>query len=114
MTTTNPTEAQMKLAREYACQAVEVYGEGDAREHDAAVLRTLWNDHPAVQSALLAIQATEARAQGLVEAERERCLEIAKNELIKCKKRTWGWYICWRIHEAIRSQHSQHGGERER
>ena len=58
----------MKLAREYACQAVEVYGEGDAREHDAAVLRTLWNDHPAVQSALLAIQATEARAQGLVDA----------------------------------------------
>lgn len=67
MTSTNQTEAQMKLAREYACQAVEVYGEGDAREHDAAVLRTLWNDHPAVQSALLAIQATEARAQGLVE-----------------------------------------------
>ena len=66
--TTNPTDAQMKLAREYACQAVEVYGEGDAREHDAAVLRTLWNDHPAVQSALLAIQATEARAQGLVDA----------------------------------------------
>ena len=79
MTPTNPTEVQMKLAREYACQAVEVYGEGDAREHDAAVLRTLWNDHPAVQSALLAIQATEARAQGLVDA-----LEpLAKLELLQ-------------------------------
>lgn len=76
MTPTNPTDAQMKLARECACQAVEVYGEGDAREHDAAVLRTLWNDHPAVQSALLAIQATEARAQGLVDA-----LEAAQNLL---------------------------------
>lgn len=68
MTPTQPTAEQLRLAQECACQAVEVYGEGDAREHDAAVLRTLWNDHPAVQSALLAIQATEARAQGLVDA----------------------------------------------
>ena len=68
MTPTQPTAEQLRLAQECACQAVEVYGEGDAREHDAAVLRTLWNDHPAVQSALLAIQATEARMAAAVEA----------------------------------------------
>ncbi len=107
MTTTNPTDAQMKLARECAAKAC-----GEPQR--VAILEGQFDRTPGVQSALLAIQATEARAQGLVEAERERCLEIAKNELIKCKKRTWGWYICWRIHEAIRSQHSQHGGERER
>ena len=112
MTTTNPTAAQMKLARECAAKA---YRDADPTDALAGYVEAgEMDDDEAVQSALLAIQATEARAQGLVEAERERCLEIAKNELIKCKKRTWGWYICWRIHEAIRSQHSQHGGERER
>lgn len=71
MTPTQPTAEQLRLAQECACQAVEVYGEGDAREHDAAVLRTLWNDHPAVQSALLAIQATEARMASAVEVPEE-------------------------------------------
>ena len=112
MTTTNPTEAQMKLAREYACQAVEVYGEGDAREHDAAVLRTLWNDHPAVQSALLAIQATEARAQGLVDAERERCAALADDhsfaldidEWMKMTKKEISAYACRSVAAAIRRQ----------
>ena len=136
MTTSTPTEAQMKLAREYACQAVEVYGEGDAREHDAAVLRKLWNDHPAVQSALLAIQATEARAQGLVEALNgykaavafvaadawdgcSDCIDVLKaarcadtvesltpDEIAANLKRI-------RLHFQPPAKHSQHGGERE-
>ena len=132
MTTTNPTDAQMKLARELMTKAAPMfpitthngpdYADVTFAEDHSSQAMTMepdtWNalnelfvSLPAIFDA---IQATEARAQGLVEAERERCLEIAKNELIKCKKRTWGWYICWRIHEAIRSQHSQHGGERER
>ena len=57
MTTTNPTDAQMKLARE--CQK-KVY-------KMAVDDVTTFRDY-GVQSALLAIQATEARAQGLVDA----------------------------------------------
>lgn len=61
MTTTNPPDAQMKLARECAAKACsEDYGE--------LILSGLYDHVAVVQSALLAIQATEARAQGLVDA----------------------------------------------
>lgn len=55
--TTNPTDAQMKLALECAEKAAAGY-----------LALPLPADHPLVQSALLAIQATEARAQVLVDA----------------------------------------------
>lgn len=57
MTTTNPTDAQMKLAGRCATEAYKM------AEDDCTTLHGY-----AVQSALLAIQATEARAQGLVDA----------------------------------------------
>lgn len=119
-----PWETHMRAYEVYCAKyrgqvaLIDLFGRGcrggfGVKELDAFIPG--WRDELSLIATLNArIQATEARAQGLVEAERERCLEIAKNELIKCKKRTWGWYICWRIHEAIRSQHSQHGGERER
>lgn len=68
-------EQKLALARECACQSLEVYGEGDAREHDAAVLRTIWNDHPAVQSALLAIERTriETLEEAALVCERMAC-----------------------------------------
>jgi len=116
MTTANQTDAQMKLAdvTQADREAAADFFECSTFAGRDAFLRGDEDSSDVVQAFAKHRQATEARAQGLVEAERERCLEIAKNELIKCKKRTWGWYICWRIHEAIRSQHSQHGGERER
>jgi hypothetical protein len=65
MTPTNPTEVQMKLARECAARLAQ-----RRRDHDyAGWIREGRKDNDSeVQSALLAIQATEARAQGLVEA----------------------------------------------
>ena len=123
MTPTTPTDAQMKLAdvtqadRDAAAWALDLAPNSQTWETLTAAHRTpnqIWQANRVAQAFAHHRLATEARAQGLVDAERERCIEIAKNELIKCKKRTWGWYICWRIHEAIRSQHSQHGGERER
>lgn len=57
MTPTNPTEVQMKLARECQKKAYKM----------AVDDVTTFRDY-GVQSALLAIQATEARAQGLVDA----------------------------------------------
>ena len=66
MTTTNPTDAQMKLARECAAKA---YRDADPTDALAGYVEAgEMEDDEAVQSALLAIQATEARAQGLVEA----------------------------------------------
>jgi len=55
--TTTPTDAQMKLAGRCATEAYKM------AEDDRTTLHGY-----AVQSAMLAIQATEARAQGLVDA----------------------------------------------
>ena len=60
--TTTPTDAQMKLARECAAK-VRPYS-----HNSALILDGERDGTDIVQSALLAIQATEARAQGLVEA----------------------------------------------
>lgn len=60
--TTNPTDAQMKLAREYAAK-VRPYS-----HNSALILDGERDGTDIVQSALLTIQATEARVQGLVEA----------------------------------------------
>jgi hypothetical protein len=48
-------------AMRIACKVVLTYGEGDEHEHMAAFGGQLWNDHPAVQSAQLALNecATE-------------------------------------------------------
>lgn len=54
MTTTNPTEAQMKLARECAAKAC-------GKPQRVAILEGQFDRTPGVKSALLAIQATEAR-----------------------------------------------------
>lgn len=66
MTTPNPTDAQMKLARECAAKA---YRDADPTDALAGYVEAgEMDDDEAVQSALLAIQATEARALGLVGA----------------------------------------------
>ncbi len=62
--TTNPTDAQMKLARE--CAATAVIEPSMRSKTD--ILKGYCDNWHGVQSALLAIQATEARAQGLVDA----------------------------------------------
>ncbi len=70
MTPTNPTEAQMELAREALAQAAT-----ELAPPSSSMRMNDFTDKAAQISAraiVLAIQATEARAQGLVEAERER------------------------------------------
>ena len=67
--TTNPTEAQMKLARECAIEH-RAAAWTDQRYDDsvnAAYRNGALDDDMRVQVTLLAIKATEARAQGLVE-----------------------------------------------
>ena len=130
MTTTNPPDAQMKLARECAAKACsEDYGE--------LILSGLYDHVAVVQSGLLAIQATEARAQGLVDALNgykaavafvaadawdgcSDCIDVLKaarcadtvesltpDEIAANLKRI-------RLHFQPPAKHSQHGGERER
>lgn len=72
MTTTNPTDAQMKLARECAA-----HGFPKDTPYYKNCMAGNYDEFGIVQAPLLAIQATEARAQGLVEA-----LEAAQNLLI--------------------------------
>jgi hypothetical protein len=73
MTPTNPTEVQMKLARECQKKAYKM----------AVDDVTTFRDY-GVQSALLAIQATEARAQGLVDALEPFEKALGKRQLL-CK-----------------------------
>jgi len=126
MTPTNPTEVQMKLARECQKKAYKM----------AVDDVTTFRDY-GVQSALLAIQATEARAQGLVDALNgykaavafvaadawdgcSDCIDVLKaarcadtvesltpDEIAANLKRI-------RLHFQPPAKHSQHGGERER
>ena len=126
---TQPTAEQLELARE--CAAEVWIG---LNEHAAIhMLRYGQCDHyREVQSALLAIQATEARAQGLVEAERERCARIverrAEARFAENGTREWDTNATYyqggmaeiyealdeeadEIAAAIRNQHSQHGGD---
>lgn len=66
MTPTNPTDAQMKLAREALAQAAT-----ELAPPSSSMRMNDFTDKAAQISAraiVLAIQATEARAQGLVEA----------------------------------------------
>lgn len=62
MTTTNPTDAQMKLARECAA-----HGFPKDMPYYKNCMAGTYDEFGIVQAPLLAIQATEARAQGLVE-----------------------------------------------
>lgn len=128
--TTTPTDAQMKLARECAAKA---YRDADPTDALAGYVEAgEMDDDEAVQSALLAIQATEARAQGLVDAERERCARIverrAEARFAENGTREWDTNATYyqggmaeiyealdeeadEIAAAIRNQHSQHGGD---
>lgn len=131
---TNPTEVQMKLARECAARLAQ-----RRRDHDyAGWIREGRKDNDSeVQSALLAIQVTEARAQGLVDALNgykaavafvaadawdgcSDCIDVLKaarcadtvesltpDEIAANLKRI-------RLHFQPPAKHSQHGGERER
>lgn len=47
---------EMEQARVIACRVLQEYGEGDGREFEAAKAGTIWNDHPAVQSALAGLR----------------------------------------------------------
>lgn len=77
-----PTAEQLRLARECAVTAAH------SARFDDEILSfwvTAWSDRAkgifeegATQSALLAIQATEARMAAAVEAERERCARIVE------------------------------------
>ena len=126
MTPTTPTDAQMKLALADRI-AFEIIPERDPNDVKDHALRMI-----AYKSALLAIQATEARAQGLVEAERERCARIverrAEARFAENGTREWDTNATYyqggmaeiyealdeeadEIAAAIRNQHSQHGGD---
>jgi len=88
MTPTNPTEVQMKLARECAAKA---YRDADPTDALAGYVEAgEMDDDEAVQSALLAIQATEARAQGLVDAMHEIAAGFSEDAPIAMKAlATW-------------------------
>ena len=136
--TTNPTEAQMKLARECAIEH-RAAAWTDQRYDDsvnAAYRNGALDDDMRVQVTLLAIQATEARAQGLVEALNgykaavafvaadawdgcSDCIDVLKaarcadtvesltpDEIAANLKRI-------RLHFQPPAKHSQHGGERD-
>lgn len=73
MTPTQPTAEQLRLARGYAAKA---YRNADPTDALAGYIEIgEVDDDEAVQSALLAIQATEARMA--VEGERARCSKLA-------------------------------------
>jgi len=63
--------SDIERARVIACQTILLYGEGGEHEQLDAVEGKIWNDHPALQSALLAIQSERERANVLVEALRD-------------------------------------------
>jgi len=135
MTTTNPTDAQMKLAREALAQAAT-----ELAPPSSSMRMNDFTDKAAQISAraiVLAIQATEARAQGLVDALNgykaavafvaadawdgcSDCIDVLKaarcadtvesltpDEIAANLKRI-------RLHFQPPAKHSQHGGERER
>lgn len=88
MTTTQPTAEQLRMARECAVSAVstklpglmgnDFKGNIPKLRARIAKMRCAEGDHfVEVQSALLAIQATEARMAAAVEAERARCSKLA-------------------------------------
>lgn len=63
MSTTNPTEAQMKLARKCAA-----HGYPEDTYYHKNCMAGSYDELGHIQSIVLAIQATEARAQALVDA----------------------------------------------
>ena len=82
MTTTNPTDAQMKLAREALAQAAT-----ELAPPSSSMRMNDFTDKAAQISAraiVLAIQATEARAQGLVDALEPFEKALGKRQLL-CK-----------------------------
>ncbi len=48
--------ALLKRARKIATDVLLVYGEFDAETHQKFLNDGIWNDHPAVQSALVALR----------------------------------------------------------
>lgn len=138
MTPTNPTDAQIKLAdvtdeikSQYAIAIADIDKNFGALSAATTATARLILAHMLGQAA--AIQATEARAQGLVEAERERCARIverrAEARFAENGTREWDTNATYyqggmaEIYEALDEEadeiaaairHSQHGGERER
>lgn len=123
MTTTQPTAEQLRMARECAVSAVstklpglmgnDFKGNIPKLRARIAKMRCAEGDHfVEVQSALLAIQATEARMAAAVEAERERCARLADDhsfaldidEWMKMTKKEISAYACRSVAAAIRSQ----------
>ena len=125
---TNPTEAQMKLAdvtdadRDAAAELAESLPDR-SEDIDMDEIAEAFARHRL---------ATEARAQGLVEAERERCARIverrAEARFAENGTREWDTNATYyqggmaeiyealdeeadEIAAAIRNQHSQHGGD---
>lgn len=77
--TTTPTDAQMKLARECAA-----HGFPKDTPYYKNCMAGNYDEFGIVQAPLLAIQATEARAQGLVEALEPFEKALGKRQLL-CK-----------------------------
>lgn len=88
MTPTNPTEVQMKLAREALAQAAT-----ELAPPSSSMRMNDFTDKAAQISAraiVLAIQATEARAQGLVDALHEIAAGFSEDAPIAMKAlATW-------------------------
>lgn len=88
MTPTNPTEVQMKLAREALAQAAT-----ELAPPSSSMRMNDFTDKAAQISAraiILAIQATEARAQGLVDALHEIAAGFSEDAPIAMKAlATW-------------------------
>ena len=133
MTTTNQTDAQMKLAdvTDADREAAAEWDRMSWHEYEGDWLGDLSQSF--AQHRIIAIQATEARAQGLVEAERERCARIverrAEARFAENGTREWDTNATYyqggmaEIYEALDEEadeiadairNSQHGGERER
>lgn len=84
MTPTNPTDAQMKLAREALAQAAT-----ELAPPSSSMRMNDFTDKAAQISAraiVLAIQATEARAQGLVDALTASALRFREYEVSHAAK----------------------------
>ncbi|MEM7069836.1 MAG: hypothetical protein AAF478_13240 [Pseudomonadota bacterium] len=66
--------SDLALARRIASISSEKWGSGDQHEYEAVVEGNIWNDHHAVQSALLAIHVLK-RCDGFEMRELEKDLQ---------------------------------------
>lgn len=132
MTPTNQTDAQMKLADVTQADRDLWKYLLDAPKSQCTMMDTCDPATDELQAIARHRLATEARAQGLVEAERERCARIverrAEARFAENGTREWDTNATYyqggmaeiyealdeeadEIAAAIRNQHSQHGGD---